>query len=197
MCTHTHPHTNTYRPQTSYLRNCLFGLIIVNIFPYNKYITVRWRLTFPRLITLELLLSYDLILRDTALQMYDVIQSWSIAHMCLTRVDTVKYTHFYRLLPDYYVPGTVLLAHCKRSLPTFGNRHHASCGRRKGGRLGEVIKLCLQWENGGAPNWRCIHLTFKPTFFSAMACSGLMWDLNYQTRDWTWATAVKAPNPNH
>ena len=42
--------------------------------------------------------------------------------------------------------------------------------------------------------WRCTAWFF---FFWSVACSGLMQDLNSQTRDWTWATVGKAPNPNY
>ena len=35
------------------------------------------------------------------------------------------------------------------------------------------------------------------SLFLAVACSGLMWNLSFQTRDQTWATAVKALSPNH
>lgn len=34
-------------------------------------------------------------------------------------------------------------------------------------------------------------------FFLAAARSILMWGLSYQTRDYTWAAAVKTPNPNY
>ena len=33
--------------------------------------------------------------------------------------------------------------------------------------------------------------------FLASVCNSLMWDLSAQTRDGTWAAAVKALNPNH
>ena len=43
-------------------------------------------------------------------------------------------------------------------------------------------------------------ITWKPQILSlstflAMTCGS--WDLSSPTRDWTWAPAVKAPNPNH
>ena len=40
-------------------------------------------------------------------------------------------------------------------------------------------------------------LPFFFFFFFASVCSGLMWDLSSQTRDWTQVTAVKALSPNH
>lgn len=36
-----------------------------------------------------------------------------------------------------------------------------------------------------------------PPLFLALACSGLMRDVQFQVRDWTQALAVKAPNLKH
>ena len=41
-----------------------------------------------------------------------------------------------------------------------------------------------------------IQVDLTGVFFLATACSSLMWDLSSQTRNWTWATAVKALCPN-
>ena len=50
------------------------------------------------------------------------------------------------------------------------------------------LSLSMFW--GGILLWFCVFLLL----FLAAACSGLMWDLNSQTRDWTWATVGKVPS---
>lgn len=53
----------------------------------------------------------------------------------------------------------------------------------------------LGWWEG--PQSLTDSLPAPPFLFLASACSGLMWDLSSQTRDWTQAVTGKAPNPNH
>ena len=59
-----------------------------------------------------------------------------------------------------------------------------------------------KWE-GYIGKWAtllwCVYVFvyIKFFFFLAEVCSGLMWDLSSQTRDWTRATVGKGPNPNH
>lgn len=44
--------------------------------------------------------------------------------------------------------------------------------------------------------WQSSEINFF-FFFLAVVYSGLMQDLSYQIRDWTRATAVRVPDPNH
>lgn len=56
---------------------------------------------------------------------------------------------------------------------------------------------CHVWETTAYCNVTKTWLVFVLFCFLAEACSGLIWHLSSQSRDWTQATAVKAPNPNH
>lgn len=62
--------------------------------------------------------------------------------------------------------------------------------------LVESKDVGLQIQRNGIDGGPIVKL-YSVFFVLVVACSSFMWDLSSHTRDWTWATEVKAPNPNH